>query len=151
MQKTDQNEEKSKKACCILYIIELEIFTADRRTMEFSWNFFLFFPPIYSLLLHNICSKVSSQIGMESSSKVLCTLIQIMLYIFFKLSSIFVGKWSKMQMMAQSFAELWHHAVGEKMINHLQHAMFRHFMAIALSVHLTYEKIQPGNMEIRSG
>lgn len=39
---------------------------------------------------------------------------------------------------------------GEKMINHLQHAMFRRFMAIALSVHLTYEKIQPGNMEIRS-
>lgn len=36
MQKTDQNEEKSKKACCILYVIELEIFTADRRTMEFS-------------------------------------------------------------------------------------------------------------------
>lgn len=149
MQKTDQNEEKSKKACCILYVIELEIFTADRRTMEFSWNFFLFFPPIYSLLLHNICSKVSSQIGMESSSKVLCTLIQSW-NIFSSNCRLYLWENEAKCRWWHSFAELWHHAAGEKMINHLQHAMFRRFMAIALSVHLTYEKIQPGNMEIRS-
>lgn len=149
MQKMDQNEEKSKKACCILYVIELEIFTADRRTMEFSWNFFLFFPPIYSLLLHSICSKVSSQIGMESSSKVLCTLIQSC-NIFSSNCRLYLWENEAKCRWWHSFAELWHHAVGEKMINHLQHAMFRRFMAIALSVHLTYEKIQPGNMEIRS-
>lgn len=127
--------------------IHLDIFTADRRTMEFSWNFFL--PPFILYFCTTFAVRFHRKLEWKALQKSCALLIQSC-NIFSSNCRLYLWENEAKCRWWHSFAELWHHAVGEKMINHLQHAMFRHFMAIALSVHITYEKIQPGNMEIRS-